>query len=691
MQIINRLKTNYNKPSFLYWGIPLALLAACFMAFGLLIPWLGYYHDEWHFIYYEAIRGTQGLVDLFNYDGHPLAALVYILSFKLIGLNPIAWHLYSLIWRWLAVTMFWRLLDLMWPGQKRFTFTAALIFTIYPLFALQVLPISYFEVWIGFFLFFLSLYWTGRAIIQPKKFWFFACLAIFAKLCQMLTSEYTWGMEMMRPIIIWILLAETTALTAKIKKTTAIFLPYLVIFFSFAIWRSFFYQAGRKEIAFQSDVLSLPLSALLNWLRYAIPDFGFIVVTSWYKILDPAYLDVNNRTNLFLLVLIIISTIGFALFLKKLLPTIVESNSNQSTALQAIIIGCTGFIFGLLPSYMAGYIVYLSDPPGNARFALGAIPGAALLITGFLELAIHSPRARNIMIATLVGLSIGWHVRYTNEFRDLWKFQVNFYRQLTWRVPAMKPGTALVSVGDFFPAIQYPSAILAISGDYPTAMAINTIYAGKPGPDGKTPYWFFPSYDPQMGKSGVVNAQHLDSQFSGVPNQTLYFTYMPQDGQCLRLYAFDKMQPGADQRPLDLDKNITLNSFDGIDLNSRGDFSLLDEITGPPVLNTWCYIYENAELSRQKKDWDAISKLWDIATLKHLTPAEGREYIPFIVSLANLDNWQQALALTRSANKITEHGTNTYCQVWRVLEQETPSSAEKETVLAQFRENFACQ
>ena len=35
------------------------LLAACALAFGLFIPWLGFYYDDWHFIYY-ATQGAQG-------------------------------------------------------------------------------------------------------------------------------------------------------------------------------------------------------------------------------------------------------------------------------------------------------------------------------------------------------------------------------------------------------------------------------------------------------------------------------------------------------------------------------------------------------------------------------------------------------------------------------------------------------
>ena len=691
MQTLKRFQSVVNKEPFLSVCISLALLAVCVLAYGLFIPWLGYYHDDWHYIYYDAIRGTQGLVDMFNFDGHPLAVFVYILSFKIVGFNPAAWHVYALIWRWLAVTMFWLLLDKMWPNQKRFSFVAALIYAIYPFFALQVLPISYFEVWIGSFLFFLSLYWTVRAILQPEHFWLFVLFAIIAKLGQMLTSEYTWGMELMRPIIIWLMLSGRPSIKEKIWQTTRIFLPYLVIFITFAIWRSYFFQAGRKEIAFQSNILVQPIPALINLFQNGLPDLGLILVTSWFKIFDPTYLVLDNLFNVFIIVLSVFSMIGILFILNNLFPFIRENKIRVNFAWQAILLGAAGLIFGLIPPYAAGYFIYLSAPPGNARFALGAIPGAALIFAGCFEMMFDSIRARNILIAILVGLSIGWHVRYTSEFRELWKYQVNFYHQLTWRAPALKPGTTLVAVDDFYPPIQYPSALLATSSES-IGMAINTIYHGNKAADGGIPYWFFISHDPITTTSGFLKGQHLDLQFSGPINQILFFTFKPQDGQCLRLFPPQISPRSSDNKiTVQYDENSFSSSLEGIDLRSQTDFSMLNKISGSGDQDNWCYFFESAELARQKEDWDAVTKLWDAARKKNFSPTEGREYIPFIISFAKLNNWNQAMVLTRKAKEITQHGQNVYCQLWRVLEKDTPASPEKEKAFAQFQDIFLCQ
>lgn len=664
------------------WRIPLLLVAACVLAFGLFIPWLGFYHDEWHFIYYQSMRGTQGLVDLFNYDGHPLGVWSYILGFGLLGDHPLAWHLYSLLWRWLAVAVFWLCLKRLWPGHDRQTGTAALLFALYPLFTLQVLPISYSEVWLSFFLLWLSFYLSLEAIARPEKFGLFTALAVLVNIAHMFTSEYTWFVEVMRPVFIWFMLPGKLPAAERLRKTLQIWAPYFLIFLGMVLWRAFFYQAGRKEIAFQSGLVTNPLGLVDVVFRYAIPDSAQILFTSWYQLLQPKYLDLGNRFNLFVLALILASAAGAFFFLSKLGPPAdAEAQQDGQWPRQALILGLSGLVFGLLPAYAAGYSIYLSAPPGNARFALGALPGAALILTALLEMVVSSPRVKMALIAVLAGLLIGWHVRYTNEFRDLWTYQVSFYRQLTWRAPGLAPDTALVATEKFFPDIEYPSAILAVSGDYPTAMAINTIYRARAQANGRLPYWFFPKIDApeDFGPDASLSAEHLDSYFEGNGRHNLFFSFAPQNGECLHIL---RPEDAAYRRLPDNIKVLAASaSLDGIDVSARADFSRLDAILGPEHTDTWCYFYERADLAGQKQDWAAIPALWDSAVQKGLRARNGREYLPFVEASIRLNDWDRALELTGSANKLSPNMADLYCPLWQKLANETPPSQQKAALL----------
>lgn len=691
MQITQRLRSMVQKGVFPSRGIPLALLAVCILSFGLLIPWLGFYHDEWHFVYYDAIRGTRGMMELFTYDGHPLSAFIYIFSFKLVGFTPLAWHIYSLVWRWLAVTMFWLVLDKMWPNHKRFSLSVALLFAIYPLFVLQILPISYFEVWVSFFLFFLSLYATIQAIRHPDKFWLFTGLAIAAKIGQMFTSEYTWGMEMMRPLFIWFALSENLSKREKIKQTLRIFLPYLIIFLSFAFWRSFVFQAGRKEIAVSAGWLTHPFSTVLSWLRFGLPDMGLILITSWFQVLEPDNLDLNKRLNVLIIALIILSSVGIMLMLNRLPKAEREEQDDKNPGWPAILIGISGLIFGILPSYAIGYIIYLSAPPGNTRFALGALPGAALLIMGLIQLLIDSQKARNLLTAVLVGISIGWHVRYTSEFSNLWQNQVNFYRQLVWRAPGLHPGTALIAVDNIFPKTRHPATILAVSGDYPTAMALNTIYAT--GPQTKqVPYWFFSDSTDLINNpapGGMLNGSHLDSNFTGRSEDALIVMYTPNSSECLRL-----IRPSdADYRgyPDTLRSIAKSASLDAINTEASPNSNLLNTILGPENQDTWCSYYQKADLAAQKENWQQVSALWEQASKKKLTPSNGFELLPFTEALLHNKQWNPALKLTIDANKLTHNAADIYCPLWNRLGYEQPASQELEQALLKVGDVLGCR
>ncbi len=506
----------------------------------------------------------------------------------------------------------------------------------------------------------------------------------------MFTSEYTWGMELMRPIIVWFLLPGKLNTHQKILQLIKICLPYLAIFATFGLWRTLMFHAGRKEIAFQSSLLTNPFSSLASWLGFGLSDAGLILFTSWYDIFRPAYLDFTDRINLLLLVLVFLSSTSLLLFINKLPPSNEGKIQKQNRSNQAILIGLSGLAFGLLPSYAAGYTIYLSAPPGNTRFGLGALPGAALIIAGLMETIIASPRARNILAAILIGLSISWHVRYTNEFRGLWKYQANFYRQLVWRAPALNPGTALISVDGFFPEIRYPSAILAVSGDYPTAMAINTIYGGEPGPDGNTPYWVFIKPESMKVWFNLVFGQHLNTHFTGELQKSLFFSFKPEVGQCLHFLspADDSLTNG--HAPEKFDWNPPPALLEGINVNSRSDFNLLDQIIGPPDLNNWCYFYEKAELAKQREEWEAIVQLWNTAAGKNLRPANGLEYLPFIDAYAQTGNWAQAFELTKTSNKISKGMDQVLCDTWARLQNQTTPSQERDTAIQKFQEYLTC-
>ena len=149
---------------------PLAFLVALTLAFGLLIPSLGIYQDDWLFVYNAYARCPQGLWDFLYYDGTPFASILNIALFSILGFKPLFWHIASLLARWLTVTIFWLLLRRLWPNAARRNFLAALIFALHPFFNLQALSYTFLHTWLGYFSLGLSLYWMVLSVQDKKRF-----------------------------------------------------------------------------------------------------------------------------------------------------------------------------------------------------------------------------------------------------------------------------------------------------------------------------------------------------------------------------------------------------------------------------------------------------------------------------------------------------------------------------------------
>lgn len=362
--------------------IPLALFFILSIAFGLLIGQLGFYGDEWNMVFEYITRGTRGLAEYLYYDGHPTATWSYIASFQLLGINPIAWHLYNLVWRWLAVVGFWLVLKELWPQRRLKTLMAAVFFALYPQFYLDSFhAVSYFEVWMGYFLLWMSFWFNIKAIRQPKDRRLFFIISILFKVGHLFTSEYTLGTELIRPLILWVALAETDMLAVpeKLKNIFLLYWPHLLLLLGSFGWRIFLYElpvSSRAQPKLLDGFSRFPWQTLQNMVSAVSQDVVLMLFSAWQKIVQPALFDLSIRSNLFELLLVVVSASAFWWYLKHL---DMGSSPKHNWDFAALWIGIAALLFGLIPFYVAGYTANSGDEVSNGRFVLGSLPGIALL------------------------------------------------------------------------------------------------------------------------------------------------------------------------------------------------------------------------------------------------------------------------------------------------------------------------
>ena len=668
-QFLDRL----NRISFSHRSIPLALLAIMVLAYGLLSPRLGFYQDDWIFIYYASSGGAAGIVEFLNYDGHPLAAWSDILSFALLGFKPMYWQLFSLLWRWLTVTFLWLVMIRVWPTHKFQALIAAIVFSLHPAFTIQSQAVVYSQFWISYFLLALSFYFTVEAIHRPQKYVTYILPAIFFKIIHAFTSEYTWGTELMRIPLIWFALPGTVhqSFYARARETTKIYLPFLMIFLVQMVWRGFYYESPvvtRSEPELFNQMLQNPGSTLGLLLSKGIPDIILMLFSSWNKIVEANYFNLASSFNRYLILLQMGTTAIAYFFINRLVLT---SNSNapgdKTWAKQAILTGIIGLLFGMLPALAAGYFMFEKNPPWNTRFIFGPLFGVSLLLSVVFYAMFSSRQVRVLVLALLIGALVSWHERNANDFRYSWEKQERLYQQFIWRAPSIKPNTAIIANEE----------ILGYMGDYPTSFAINTIYEGNQ--TNGIPYWFFAisenfkfSADPLLAGTRL-EVERASTVFRGDSRDIIFISYEPENNQCLWVL---RPQDGEYKfLPPEMKKAALISNYENI-ITQGTNLDLYHQIVNEDR-DTWCYFYERADLARQSEDWEMILTLWEEAQKNSHQPGNGFEYLPFVEAYARTGDWENAFLLTKTANKVTEAMYLVLCPLWRSLLEHAPDSSSK--------------
>jgi hypothetical protein len=114
-------------------SVPIVLLLVALVTYGLFLPWLGFYWDDWPVLMMYKFFGTNAYADFYAYD-RPFSFWTYLVTMPVLGLNPIAWQLFGILLRWLTAVFIWLSLRLLWPERKREMTWIAILFLVYPVF-----------------------------------------------------------------------------------------------------------------------------------------------------------------------------------------------------------------------------------------------------------------------------------------------------------------------------------------------------------------------------------------------------------------------------------------------------------------------------------------------------------------------------------------------------------------------------
>ncbi len=661
---------------------PLVLALVAILAYGLLLPQLGFYWDDLPMSWIRYQFGPDAMARYFS-TNRPVWGLLYQVTTRLFPQVPIYWQVFALFWRWVTGMLTWAILRELFPKQTRFALMTALLFLVYPGFNQQwgAYLYSHFFIVLSFFLFsyFLMLH------AKRGRYWLKTGFGLFFSALNLWMHEYFFVLELMRPAVIWTALREENLdFRARLHRTFSLWAPYLAVFLAAVLSRLFIFNNQIYEIG--SDQAGTTPFDLLTTIPASL---WTVTVAAWAQIFRMPDLTTDGpRTTLVYgaVTLVAYGVLVAALFGRQAQGAALSEGLPQSKggdgggrrdAFWAMGLGVFILLVAGWPFWLTGVPVSLGYPANRAT--LSFMLGVSLLFAGFLALLPH--RFDWILLAVFVSLAAGRQFQWSNEFRRDWNAQKNLFWQMTWRAPALEPGTIVMM-----------NEKLAYYADNSLGAALNWIYA----PDNHTGRVEYVLFYPTNRLGGALTSlepgvpveyDYLAGQFEGNTSQVVAFYYAPPG--CLRL-----LDPEIDP----YNRLIPDESFlrDAAHLSTTmtvlsQPIARMPEIYNPEPAHNWCYYFEQADLARQVRDWGKVAALGDQAFRLDDYPNDPLERFVFVEGYAHVGEWEKALEYAQVSYKVSKNYVGPLlCRLWERIEREVPVSPEKTEFVIQSKTLFGC-
>jgi hypothetical protein len=637
------------------WLEPAFYLAICVFAFGLFIPVLGFYWDDWPTIFYTHSGRAVQLVNHFSYD-RPFSVWGYWLIGRL-GTSPFTWHIAAMLIRWMIVVAFAWAIKPLWPKQTKTITLIALLFAIYPGYYLQPSSVIFASHLLALLFFLISLGAMARAVTDQKNKLRYSILAIGATIVHMSTLEYFVGLELVRPLYLWFLLQNTgEPKRDHLKQLFKSWIPNLIVALSWVFWRLFLLKLPSEPypLVLGQVFKANPLQGLIQLVTIALQDVFYVLVTAWTEIWQPAFFQLTSAIDI-LIWLVVVASFAMVYFVLKVLNTgkTRSKSGDVEVAKQGIALGVVALIAGLIPVWMIGERIAQGDY--NLRYILVAMFGAALVVGGLIVFFVRERKYQVLIVSAMVALTIGMHLRAANDYRLDWEKQRAFYWQLYWRAPNIEQGTALIS-------FDRPTKYL---GDPMTGNALNVLYPLESEPP-FVDLWNF-ELNRTLTVEAIQNGDALSSDYRGLKFNTqsprsLVFYFVPQNG-CLWL-----LDPENIENQYLPYENRDLVAFSNLArLSSTAETSTYPDpvVFGNEPQHDWCYYFERADLARQFGNWEQVIALLDEAADHGLSPTLGIEWLPLVEAYAVSGDWTSAAELSQEIHYMDTRNDSMVCATWK--------------------------
>lgn len=605
-----------------FWSTAALVVFAAFVTYGVLIPQLGFYRDDWYMLQMGQWRGAAGLIEIFQTD-RPFIGYLFAVYFRLFGTAPLGWHLAALAIKIIGAVSFLWLMRLLFPGRRDFATWTTLLYVAYPGFLQQPVAATYIHLLLAVTASILSLALTSLAIQRIDLKWKFSLTVAASSLAllYLLIFETMIGLEVARFFIVVYLIIQTQQADwrSAIRKSILWMIPYAITAGGFLAWRLFFFNATRHSTdldALLAGYSVSPLRSIVTILVELGRDLIELVFISWAV---PLYQftaggDIFDLAWSLAVAAIVLGGILFYLRVYKSDDDPVLSQSKASLWLGALIA-----LFALIPINLAGRNIFFSAQWD--RYTLHAAFGGVLLLGSLIYISFRE-QARRLLLLALVAVGVVVQYHSAAEYRNFWELQREVWWQMSWRAPDLQDNTLIY--------VRLPSGY-AFFEDYEIYGPVNLVYT----PDasiGIAADLISPRTVPLLIQQEVKGNRNRGVYVHRNYKNALMFTF-PTPVSCL--HAIDGRQVELpDYSQNDLLLISAYSKIERIDVFAPGVEPPTKLFGSAPEMG-WCYYYQKISLGRQQEDWEGAAQLAEEADRIGYQPRDPSEWIPVFEAYAN--------------------------------------------------------
>ncbi len=668
---LEKLKRGLSSPR----SVPVLLFIVAALTYGLFFWERGFYWDEapWTWIYYRL--GPAALTKTFS-TSRPFWGMIYQVTMPLLGPYPWRWQLLMVILRWLTAVLVWMLLRQVWPRDERAALWGSLLFLVYPGLGQNFIALMYSHFYIVLNCFLFSMYLSVLAIRRPDQQVPLTIAALAFSVVNLLTMEYFYFMEFLRIVLFWIVLEGDWKQT--IRRAVILFLPYFAVILGVTFWRLFFFENQNASYSYVTlDLLrENPLLGVATLFRAMGMAFWETVVHAWTFPFEATGVEqLGLRVTILAALLVLVSAILIALYL------VFRRNEQEERApvWQMLLLGFTAWLLAGGSFWLVGIEPQLHFSAD--RFTMPFMLGSSLLVVALISLFYARPKLQYSLLALLVAFSIGKQFETNVAYIRDWDVHQNLFWQMSWRIPALEPNTAILS--NDLPVTYFSDN--SLSGP------LNWVYAREGEMDH---ILYFISIRLNRGLPDLVpglpiEQNYLAKTFHGNTSQLVVIDYSPP--ACLRV-----LDPQIDFA----NRLLVPLLRDAADLSNTSLIHQENAVTLPASLfhsepaHGWCYYFEKADLARQFGDWQKVAELGDIAFGLDDHPNNPVERFVFVEGYAHTGDWEGAVKLSRESYRVSRNYVGPQlCWLWQRIEITTTDdlSEERNEALSEIENMLACE